>query len=165
MKLSEVTRLSKYVTDCGGEVLPGTNEYELLRFRTAIGTGIVYTNARKSRITLTGEAERCYDAMKSGKPARLGGKRKVRHVSDQRLESAGQAQGWRCIYCDLIVKAEDCTAEHFLSMQHGGTNHVANIVMACGHCNAIANNKSVFDKLRMRDAMRDALVQIKELPR
>lgn len=63
--------------------------------------------------------------------------------------------GIECFYCGLLETHDDgFSIEHLLSKSHGGTNAIENLVLAHRTCNTTAGNRSVAEKVRLRDEMR-----------
>jgi 5-methylcytosine-specific restriction endonuclease McrA len=69
--------------------------------------------------------------------------------------------GRECFYCgeDITETAVDdprkgMTLEHLLSRHHGGSNHIANLVLAHNQCNTIAGHRTMLQKFQLRELMR-----------
>lgn len=65
---ADMVALRRYLMEVGVDFQTPTNEWEVIRYRRNGSCGIVYRNA-KGRITLTGDAEKMWHALKSGRPA------------------------------------------------------------------------------------------------
>lgn len=79
-----------------------------------------------------------------------------------------ERDGDRCFYCARVMKfdptyrgsarrpwrvhpAEEATVEHLVDRQHGGTNDLGNLVLACKACNNNRNYMSLAEKLASRE--------------
>lgn len=146
----------KWLVERGAELLTPTNEWELLRFRTEKGTSIVYTN-KHGVLTWTNQAAEAFLAHVGCKSWRA-----VR-ASQRRLKSSPVCQALRkrdgdaCFYCHLTVAVEEESAEHLVSITHGGPDHIANMALAHRICNSEAGHLSLMEKIRMREENRRRL--------
>lgn len=147
-------RFEAFLTANGHEVLAPTNEYEVVRFRNAEGVGIVYRNKR-DMLSFQGPAKAAVNAFKSGKQFRAPDKRAKRLPVD--LRAIVKRDGNGCFYCGEPLEVEEMTREHLLSITHGGSNHIANMVIACDPCNQEAGHLSVAEKVRLRDQKRSMM--------
>lgn len=55
-----------------------------------------------------------------------------------------EEQDWRCDYCEQPLVWKTATFEHAIPRCKGGTDHVANLVMACKRCNCSKGGRSVW---------------------
>jgi hypothetical protein len=132
----------------GAEVLVPTNEYEVVRFRTAMGVSIIYRKGSGVQ-TFTGEAGAALDAFRKGKPYRLNPptERKVKASVVRR--TLLDRDGPSCFYCG----AEFYDAR-LATVAHGGPDHIANKALACADCNRQAGHLSLVEKIKLRDRLR-----------
>lgn len=65
-KPASVKAFKAWLNECGAEVLPETNAYELVRFRCGAGLSIIYTNNRGRSEKMTGLAHAAWIAFKAG---------------------------------------------------------------------------------------------------
>lgn len=138
----------------GGEVLAKTNPYEVMRFRTRLGVGVVYENAKGQRTwnKEAGEARAHLDAHKGSlAPVRVSGARVDRATVDRLLERDGP----NCFFCPGPL-GDDVTVEHLVARAHGGPNHISNLFLAHEPCNKAAGHLSAPEKIAMRDRLRAA---------
>lgn len=56
-----------------------------------------------------------------------------------------------CFYCHEPITYENATVEHLLSRSLGGNNRKENLCLACGPCNSRAGDKSIVEKIRLRE--------------
>jgi HNH endonuclease len=135
----------------GAQILEPTNEYELVRFKTANGVSIVYRNKRDV-LSFTGEAHDAFQAMEkknawTSEPRGLKEKREALKIIIQR-------DGLNCFYCGCETSEANRTIEHLLSVLHGGNNNPANLALACHNCNVAAGSLSIVEKILYRETIR-----------
>ena len=51
--------------------------------------------------------------------------------------------GSRCFYCRVEFLPRNLTEDHLVPRKKGGTDHLDNLVLACGHCNSRKGSKSL----------------------
>lgn len=144
----------------GAEILPSTNEYEVLRFRTigAVGVSVLYRK-RSGGQTATGETERALSAF-FGRGRWTPGvvaPQKPRRALSHRIEMLRRRDGDACFYCGAELSFEDRDAfviEHLCPRSLGGPDHVSNLALAHRLCEVGAGALSVAEKVRLRDRMR-----------
>lgn len=139
----------------GGELLAPTNPYEVMRFKTRYGTGVVYRGKRGETWNDAAIAARDHLERKAGgslAPVQVRGRRKGRGTVEALLKRDGE----NCFFCGLPL-GDDITVEHLVSVTHGGPNHISNCFLAHGACNADAGHKSAPEKISIAVASRVAL--------
>jgi len=142
----------RFVFDRGGEVLAPTNEWELVRFKTATSTAIIYTKAN-GQLTFFGGAKSAWDAYLKNRPWSAGNKTKrKRKPASVGIRSLRLRDGDACFYCGLHVCDETASIEHVVPLNAGGTDHIGNKVLAHRKCNSEAGHLSVIDKVKLREA-------------
>ena len=133
----------------GGEMLAPTNPYEVMRFRTAYGVGVVYKNAKGKR-TWNAEALAAKHHIDSAKgslaPVAVHGRRKDAATVNRLMIRDGGA----CFFCRSALD-DDVTVEHLVAVAHGGPNHISNLFLAHGACNRRAGHLSAPEKIALRD--------------
>lgn len=150
----EIPKFKSWLVSQGAEILPQTNEFEVIRFRCRIGTGVVYRNSKGKHSVSGPLVSDAYDAYKScskwvgkGKPTkRLQGSKKKRELLDR--------DGDQCFYCGFPL-GSDITLEHLVAVNQGGPDRIENMVLAHERCNQEAGNLSVMDKVRLRERMHE----------
>lgn len=45
--------------------------------------------------------------------------------------------GGHCRYCNIRLRRDDATVDHYIPTAHGGTNHRENLRLACNDCNQL----------------------------
>ena len=134
----------------GAEVLPETNEYELLRFNCLLGIGVIYQGKRGISVSgpIVTEAFECYSKAKEWRGK---GKPQVRQQMTQKQRQLLVRDGNECFYCGYEMQPENISVEHVLSRLHGGSNRMENLVLAHKKCNEEASHLTVIDKIRLRE--------------
>ena len=137
------------LTAAGGEMLAPTNPYEVMRFRTSQGVGVVYTNAKGQR-TWNAQALAAKNHLDQNKgslaPVRVHDRRKRAATYNALLIR----DGGDCFFCRREL-GEDMTVEHLVAVAHGGPNHISNLFLAHEACNRRAGHMSAPEKIAMRD--------------
>lgn len=131
--------------------LPLTQQYEALRYRSLNGIGVVYSNDRNKRYALTGAAEKDFLEFEAQNRTSLGKDKRSR----LRAHLEHRDGGPNCWFC---ASAPGTTIEHLLSRRWGGTNHKANLVLACEPCNQEADDLPVAQKVQLRERKRSHAV-------
>lgn len=139
-----------WLAERGAEVLTPTNEWELLRFKTEKGTGIVYSN-KLGHLTWMGPASEAYLAHVGNKSWRAVPKADRRLRSSVVCQALRERDGDDCFFCHLQVAVEEESPEHLVSLTHGGPDHIANMALAHRECNRQAGHLSLMEKIRMRE--------------
>ena len=153
MDAKQLKKFEKFLFDSGVEVLTPTNEYEVIRFKANNNIGIVYKN-KTGRVTkYTGEAQQAAECFLAKKPfACVNNLNRIRRPIIFR--TLLKRDGNLCFYCNEQMNEGEETIEHLFSIRQGGTNHINNLALAHRQCNLIAANKSVVDKIKLRDQMK-----------
>lgn len=144
------------VVAMGAEELSPTNSYEVLRFKTKLGVGVVYENKRGVR-TWNAEARAVREHLSSRKggslaPVEVRGRRTGKGTVDRLFERDGDS----CFFCGLAL-ANDVTVEHLVAVAHGGPNHISNLFFAHAECNRDAGHLSAPEKVGRALALRPAV--------
>lgn len=130
----------------GAEILGPTNPYEVLRFRSAKGVGVVYSGRRGE--TWNAEAIAARDHLDHGKgslaPVAVRGRRTDKATVERLLTRDGDA----CFFCGADL-AGDITTEHLVAIAHGGPNHISNMYLAHAACNQAAGHLSAPEKVAL----------------
>ncbi len=154
-----IEKLLAAIVAAGGERLAPTNPYEVARFRTLYGVGVVYRNS-KGKQTWNAEAEMARDHIKAGKGS-LAPVAVVNRASHAQRRSAVlrvlDRDGGNCFFCGDPL-ADDVTLEHLVPIAHGGPNHISNLVCAHAVCNHEAGHLSVAEKVALAVTKRTAKV-------
>lgn len=163
LKRGEVKAFSTWLVARGSEILKPSNEWELLRFRTAESdAGVIYKN-KSGRLSYVGGADAAMRAYRSGGTWRARGKTTRRANVRHKIDALIARDGRRCFFCGGMFPPDGepmadhglaLTMEHLLSVTHGGNNHLANLVLAHKRCNERAEHMSIAEKIILRDRLR-----------
>ncbi|MFS1522731.1 HNH endonuclease [Microbulbifer sp. 2304DJ12-6] len=156
-RLSEKRIISfmKWLANHGAEMLPITNEYEVIRFRCSQGVGVIYRNS-KGKFSVSGPLviEALTAFFSSGKWAGKGKPTKG-FCGNKRKQQLLKRDGDECFYCGRPFELDkDITVEHLVSLSQRGPNRIENLVLAHKSCNQKADNLPVIEKVRLREKMR-----------
>lgn len=130
----------------GGEILAPTNEWEVMRFKTRYGVGVVYVNGRGVR-NWNGAAREVRDHLSKQASGSLAavtvrGRRNGKGTVDRIMARDGA----ECFFCRRPMN-DDITVEHLVPIAHGGPNHISNLFLAHSECNREAGHLSAPEKV------------------
>jgi len=145
-------KFEQFLIDRGGEVLAPTSEWELVRFRANNLTAVIYTKAN-GRITFYGGSKEAWEAFIKQRSWTAGNKtRRKKGGQSVVIQSLIRRDGRACFYCGRDVADEDASVEHVVPLNAGGTDHMANKVLADKRCNSEAGHLSVIQKVKLRES-------------
>lgn len=141
----QLAKFERYLKDvCGCEILPATNQFELLRFRGS-DVGVVYSTGKFSGPYVASAIKAYRSGVKwSGGPVNVGRKNNYKSKKKQILKR----DGTKCFFCNEEME-DDVTLEHLTSLVSGGKNTLGNMVLAHEKCNNDAKNKTVVEKVNI----------------
>lgn len=149
----DANKFKKWLIDRGAEILAPTNQYEVIRFKSNNKLGIVYKKGSGFISKVVGEAEKAYAAYVDKKPYSCNEvKKRIRRGVV--FETLLKRDGNNCFYCGIEMADGEETIEHLFSINQGGKNHINNLALAHQKCNLLAANKSVVEKIKLRDQLR-----------
>lgn len=153
MSPKALNALKAQLAESGAELLGPTNAHEVLRFRTRLGVGVVYTGRRGETWNEAAIKAREHLAAKKGSlaPVAVKGRRKDKSTVNALIERDGEA----CFFCGKPLDG-DVTVEHLVAVAHGGPNHINNLFLAHFPCNAAAGHMSAPEKVAMALTQRAA---------
>jgi hypothetical protein len=133
----------------GADILAPTNPYEIARFTTNEGTGVVYIN-RSGRISAwEGGASTAFLAWKGGAQWRARQKTvRRRNTARPTILALIERDGPCCIYCRTELTVDTATVEHIVPVTAGGPDSVINKALACEPCNVAGGALSPVEKMR-----------------
>lgn len=141
-----IEKFKTWLAEQGAEILPTTNEWEDVRFKTGNGVSVVYHNAKGGH-TLTNDAEKAYALFKQGKGWKVI-TRARQHLGQMRSRLASRDGGMRCFFCYRTpTPANPLTIEHLLNFSHGGSDNLNNLCLACKNCQRIIGRTAVTKKM------------------
>ena len=86
------------------------------------------------------QAQQAQRIMQSGK-----GNATKRSVGESKKKFVAASQGWKCKNCQTLLKAW-FEVDHVVRLQHGGSNHVDNLVALCRECHGKKTMTENFDR-------------------
>lgn len=153
MNTQQFRNFEIFLEASGAEILAPTNPYEAVRFRANGVIGIVYQNKYGKLTYCTEEAKKAFKRFIEGKGYSANDpKRRVR--KNQVLNTLLQRDGSDCFYCGKEIPEGLESVEHLLSINKGGSNHIANLVLSHKECNALAGHMDIVNKVNLRETMR-----------
>lgn len=150
MELKNEAKFKVWLDKQGAVVLPPTNEYELVRFKTENGTSVIYTGKRG--LTFTGESEAAYDRFNDGKAWKTVSRR--RKVLRTRKASLAARDGKRCFSHGEKMNFDQLTIEHLLNFSQGGNDNDSNLCLVCDGCNEQLGNLPITKKIELMIKLR-----------
>lgn len=158
MNPDKKNKFEKWLKCRGAFIMPPTNEYEFLRFVAGKQTGIVYVNKHGKITHLNEVADEAYQAFITTSPWKAPDEIKERRVGKKRrnrfIKALIKRDGSECFFCGKATTDDDRTVEHLLSISDGGRNHLSNLALAHDHCNNLAQNMSIVEKVKLREKLR-----------
>jgi len=153
---SRIPAFEDYLRSHGCEIQEKSNEYELVRFASAMGVGVIYTGKKGITCNVPFVAD-VVQLFMAGRPW-LAGKAlgTKRTPSAKRKQALLKRDGPLCFYCSKPMTT-DMTEEHLVPASQQGSNRLDNIVLACFPCNQRASHKSLVEKIKLRDQIRSGI--------
>lgn len=147
-------KFKQWLLDNGSAIFEPTNRYEVARFLTDSGIGVVYSNSSGGISSFVNGASEAWEAFNNGKPWRAIEKTVRSKKTAQEYRSLVARDGNCCLYCNAELSCDTATIEHIIPICSGGTNHLQNKSLACFACNQDAGNLSVRQKIELAIARR-----------
>lgn len=154
-------RFVAWLRQNGHRILP-THKWEIVRFETSEGVGVVNED-RRGIPHFSEIAEIAYAFFLSGTPYTATVPSKAKRLSPNLYDKLRERDGDECFYCGQPMPIGEATVEHVLSRRHGGSDHIANLVLADKPCNEEAGHLSVAEKIKLRDTKRGLTVHANRL--
>jgi len=150
----DTSGFSAWLRNEGAVVQETTNAYEVMRYAVEIAgkkrTFVVYRNA-KGQMTVPPETVEHYLAFKDNRHLI----RKTTRVKSQALrEKLLERDGDRCWFCGGRMKLEQMSLEHLVPKSRLGPDNLYNTVLVHRSCNLRLGDKSVAEKVLLRDEER-----------
>lgn len=139
-----------WLSERGAEVLQPTSEWEVVRFRAAGATAVVYAN-KHGMLSVSGDAARALNCFASnGKWSAGVATERQRNRRPVIVRALLERDGDRCFLCRKAL-ADDMTVEHLVPVVHGGPNHISNMALAHSACNLRMGHMSLVEKIVQRE--------------
>lgn len=144
INIQKIESLKKWLQDRGCEILPNTNEFEVLRFKGK-ETGVYYSSGKTSN-KYAEHAYICFLTNKkwNGGPVNVGRNPNYKKEKISLLERDGTC----CFLCNKEL-GEDITIEHLIPLSSGGKNHLSNMVLMHEKCNKQVGNLPIVEKVKL----------------
>ena len=141
---NDIPKFKQWLIDRGCEILPPTNEYEILRFKGR-QTGVFYSSGKTSN-TYSNEAYIAFKTKKhwNGGIVKTGRQQSYKKEKIHLLERDGAD----CFLCGKPL-LEDITLEHLIALSSGGKNEISNMVLMHEKCNHQVKNIPISDKVKL----------------
>jgi hypothetical protein len=160
-----------WVEKVGGKVMDPTSEWEVMRYQTTepqedgtvkVITSVIYKNG-KNKLSYTGYAARhlslCSDGHDAGDYLADAGQAMIkikRRPSKIQVDHLTERDGQACFFCgEFFDEDRPPTREHLGPVMEGGTDHMANLVLAHPRCNQIAGKMCIHDKVLLREKFKE----------
>ena len=145
--------LLDWLREHGCEIQEPSNEYELVRFCSAIGVGVLYTGQKglSCNVPFVVDAISLFLSDAQWEAGKIMAKKRT--SSPKRKKELLLRDGDLCFYCGFSLKS-NITEEHLVSVSQQGYNRLDNIVLAHVKCNSLAGSMSLIEKILLRDELR-----------
>ena len=64
------------------------------------------------------------------------------NCSENKKRLYGEQAG-NCNGCDQHFQLQNLTVDHIIARSKGGTDHIDNLQLLCGHCNSVKGNRGM----------------------
>jgi hypothetical protein len=146
--------LRAWLVERGASLIDNTNEWEVIRFKTARSTAVIYRKAI-GVLTYTGGAKAAVDSFTKNGDWRAGPatkRAKPRGGRNPVFATLRRRDGDLCFFCRNPVQQDGESIEHLVAVTHQGPNHISNFVLAHRRCNANAGHLSAMEKIAIHVA-------------
>lgn len=143
-------KFKRWLNDRGAEILNSTNEYEVVRFKTGKGVGILYRKGGPNQpCSLVGECQQAWNEFcnPASKWRAIPATKRRINVDPVIYKSIRERDGDDCFYCAEPIPEYEGTIEHLVSLTHRGPEHISNKFLAHKDCNIRAGNLSAVEKI------------------
>jgi 5-methylcytosine-specific restriction endonuclease McrA len=146
--MQSLEKFREFLVQHGAIIEDPTNPWEVLRFRTANGISVIYTN-KKGKLTFTGESSAAHQAYNNSGSWRAVDRNR-QNLKNKKAKLAAR-DGKKCFFHGEELAFHELTIEHLLNVSHGGTDHESNLCLACEPCNSAVGNWPLTKKMLWRD--------------
>ena len=139
----DLEKYKAWLQQNGAEILPTTNEWELVRFKGK-EVGVIYKSGKTSN-SYSNQSVICFlkGTKWDGFPLSTS-----RMASYNKFKiSLLKRDGNTCFYCGKELK-EDISLEHLIPLSAGGKNILGNMVLAHKQCNHEQGSKTLVEKIK-----------------
>ena len=138
-----------WLSERGSSVHANTNSYEVARFVTSEGMGVIYCNSADRITSWRNGADVAFLAFLTSSPWKAVAKPKRSSKTKRLYNDLVARDGNGCLYCGKPVSLDEATLEHIVPMSAGGPDHLANLTLAHQACNQAAGSLSAREKFEM----------------
>lgn len=139
-------RIRSWLSERGAEVLEPTNEYEVLRFKAANDTHIVY-RGKSDKLTINTATRKILQTFVTNGAWRAQPATARKSVAPK-IKTIRERDGDLCFFCGITVSDADASADHLVPITHKGPNHIGNLVLMHTLCNQRAGAMSAPEKIK-----------------
>ncbi|MEQ1694731.1 MAG: HNH endonuclease, partial [Hyphomicrobiaceae bacterium] len=162
---TDIAGLKGWLQNSGIEILDSNNPYEVLRYKFGDSIVSVFVNKRGS-LTWISPAQQHYHDYRAGQPAPVVRARRLNRGERQYLLNVLLARdGDNCFFCgfrmiERITEADDqMTIEHLVPRSQVGHDRAENCCLAHSACNSFMGDRSLVEKLKLRDDLGEHFVR------
>lgn len=143
-----INKFSKWIVQNGGEVLPLTSEYEVIRFR-GLHVGVLYNTGKYSgQFAFKTLQEFKESRAWTGRPSKTG-RKSAKSFKEKRVRDILIRDGDNCFLCNKKLPNSDTTIEHLTPLTSGGSNKLSNTVLVHSKCNEILGHSTLVEKIKL----------------
>lgn len=149
MNAATLKKFKEWLRSNGSVIHENSNgEYEVVRFSTPEGVGVLYKDKRNSISSGVRGAWEAYTAFTHGTKWSAAAPTKRKSSSSHRkLLAVIDRDGPECVYCGCVLTIDTATREHFVALSRGGPDTPENTVIACSSCNLAVGSMHVKQKI------------------
>ncbi len=137
-----------FISSRGAEILPSKGEWEILRYRAHDKINILYRS--KKGITWTKDIAEAWRAFRQDKDWN-GDNSIPPKRTHELIVSLIHRDAVACFYCGVNLKQEEMHQEMLLERQHGGVQHMSNLVLTHATCSKEASGLPIMRKIELRE--------------
>lgn len=126
----DIQKFSNWLKSHGCEILPVTNEFELIRWKGA-ETGVIYTSGKtNNKYALRAVGQWQIGSKWTGGQVKTGRQNTYKKHKIKLLARDGD----KCFLCDTEL-GDDITVDHLIPLAAGGKNELSNMALMHEKCN------------------------------
>lgn len=139
----DIEKFKSWLQENGADILPPTNQYELIRFRGK-EVGVIYTSGKTSN-SYCNQAILAFLRKRKWNGAPLTTIRKSNYGKEK--VALLKRDGDCCFYCGEKLN-DDISLEHLIPLTAGGKNILSNMVLVHKECNLQQGFKPLNEKVK-----------------